>query len=414
MDALRDKLPWLFGSHYKMERFGVTFLALCLLLGTSVGLIVHKHSEDQKQQLGTQVSYTTQFVMSRSRATGTVESVNVSKDGTRCLVFLKWDDTTNVSTVASDYQMFLTGTDLKLTRQDLLCSPAGSVYVLGNSGYMALYLVDQNGFPSQIVDLVLRSNNDFLSPEGVIPDSRGDGSFETYDQARIYFNPGGADRTTLSCLEDDSMTADSIYNSVVSEPAEANIKKQMEEALAAMKQAQAQIASAENTLMDMQITIPDAPYLIAGDTIETAEDGTMELVSGIRLAGGYDFDWRNLDLKTGYLDTVLEEEGAGSARDLAQKKSDEVDALPFETSSLQWYSADGTQISVSQTSSDMSQAEVLTNKAITSLINAWTAFYEAKVEYQVTLPSQLLELEIMANDITAHYSVNSENVLTLY
>ena len=89
LDNLKNKFPWLFGSHYGIERFAVMFGVLALLMCGCVGSIMVKHGNDKKEQLGTQVVYTTAFTMSKSKATGQVVSINVSNDRTKALVLLE-------------------------------------------------------------------------------------------------------------------------------------------------------------------------------------------------------------------------------------------------------------------------------------------------------------------------------------
>ena len=112
MNNIRTRLPWLFGGHYKMERFGLSFLALCIAMGIVIGMVANTRRLDLKEVLGNQVMYTTQFVMSRSHSVGDVQSINVSEDGTRCLILIRWQDMTNVAIDASDYQLFLTGSNM--------------------------------------------------------------------------------------------------------------------------------------------------------------------------------------------------------------------------------------------------------------------------------------------------------------
>ena len=415
MDGLKTRLPWLFGGHYKMERFGISFAALCLAMIVVMGTIVHKHGMDMREVLGTQVMYTTAFTMSRSHATGTVQSVHVSEDGTQCLLMLHWDDMTNVATDAEDYQLFLTGSNLSQDYTDLLCEPVGRIYMFGNSGYMAVYLVDVNGFQSQILDLVIRSNNDFLAEGGAIADTRGDGSFLNYDQARIYFNPGGESRTTADCLEDGGMDAFGIYDAVVTQPEEASIREQLDAQLLAMHQAQAQIEEAEDLVEMYDIQLPMTPEPIRGDTVTGSEEEGYELNAASVLPGGYDYDWRNGSVREGYLDGILAVSGENSYSQLAAAKAAEVSAsrnFSSYISSITWYYADGEEF-VPSSSTDASTGAALASNAVSQLTTAWTNFYNAKYNYQVTFLGELLALEVEAQEMTAHYTV-AQDMLTLY
>lgn len=407
MDKIRNVMTKLFSHHYVIERFGVMLgLLLFLMVGCFLS-IGFKHKNDQKEQLGSQVMYSTEFTMSKSKAHGYVVSVNTSTDKTKTIVLLKYDDPTQMSTDAADYSMFLTGSDTKQMQRTLLCEPSGSVYVFGNSGYVVLYLIDVNGFQSQILNLTLRSDNNFESGEAY-SDSR-DASFSKYDQARIYFNPGASDAQTVACLEDGQMDPYHIYESVLVAGEESRIKDSMEQSLKDLQQAQVHIQAAEKTVMDKGLQVPSAPYWISGDMVSADENGQLELYTVVNLPGSHVFDWRNSSIATGYVDDVLASTGYGQATDYFAAKREEGRNLDssLKTTDTQWYRVDGTAVTKAASSNNLSTAEKLLNDAMTSLEDAWSEFYKAKIDYTITLPSELLNLEAMTQDITSNYTVRT-------
>lgn len=417
IERFKARLPWLFGSHYKIERFGVIFGVLCLLMALDVGLIVRKHANDQRMQVGNQVMYTTAFKMSMSGASAKVLSVNTSLDRTKCFVLLKWDDMKNVVADADKYSLFLTGCDYsgrRIKRADLESAPVASIYMFGSTGYMGIYLVDVNGFPSQILDLVIRSDNNFDSGNP-IPDARGDSSFLKYDQARIYFNPGGASRQTIACLEDDDMTAFGIFESIITATKEEDIRVKMDEALLNMKNDLVRMEEYERRLDTDGIQLTDRPFLIYGDEIVESEDGILDLKTDVLLAGGYDFDWRNGSVRQGYIDKLVQDSPHTNYEQYLYGKSQEVNPVKWN-SSVNWYRKDGTQFTVStsvnqDTSSVGAAKRVQINNNIIGLQNLWEDFYKNKYAYQVTYPGQLLNLEITAKEMTSNYSVNAKDGL---
>lgn len=417
MGKVFEKIGRLFSSHYGIERFAVLFIALSVGMAACIGTILYKISGDRKEQLGTQAVYTTAFAMSVSRATGSVVSVNTNEANTRCLVLLKYDDPSKMATNADAYSMFLTGVDLKLSRKDLESAPMGSVFVFGNSGYVALYLIDMNGFPSQIMDLTLRSDNPFKDSQGPIEDSRGDASFTKYDQARIYFNPGADDAQSLSCLEKDgSMDPYDIYRSVMTESREQDLRDQLEAKLVEMQEAQNHIVQAERTVEDRKLQVPSRPTEIAMDSIQEDENGNLVLIDGYPLPGSHNFDWRNGSIEQGYMDDVLAASGYASASDYFAAKKQEAQSAPqsLNTSSVVFYNANG-DAKQPMTAGDMSTAEKLDNDAMNSLLTAWNDFYRAKYAYTITLPGQLLDLEVESKEITSNFTVrNDTDVLRIY
>lgn len=421
MNKLKSKLSWLFGKHYAIERFGVLFCVLMLALSGVVASVMVKRNGDKKEQLGSQVMYSTAFTMSKSKATGQVVSVNVSNDKTKALVLLKYDDTSRMATNAKDYSMYLTGTNQNKGRTDLQSAPEGSVYVFGNSGYVVFYLVDVNGFPSQILDLTFRSNNPFEDGDAIA--DANDGSFAKYDQARIYFNPGASGSETVACLEDGDMSPYHIYESVLIEQQERDLKTQMEDALKTMQQAQARISAAEKTVEDKNLQIPQAPDKIAGDYITQDENGQLNLTVMRPLPGSHEFDWRNNSVATGYMDDILQMTGFTNETDYFAAKTEEkqADNAGLRVQDVLWYMTDGTAVTLYGNSNSLSTAEKLRNDAMQALVNAWQDYYNAKELYTVTLPSQLLDLEIISREMTSNYTVrmftddtDNNKVLWLY
>ena len=82
---------------------------------------------------------------------------------------------------------------------------------------------------------------------------------------------------------------------------------------------------------------------------------------------------------------------------------------------------DGTAVTLYGNSNSLSTAEKLRNDAMQALVNAWQDYYNAKELYTVTLPSQLLDLEIISREMTSNYTVrmftddtDNNKVLWLY
>ena len=88
IEKFKAKLPWLFGTHYKIERFGVIFFLLLVCLVSSFGFAQKQHMDAMAVQLGDQVMYTTAFQMSVSHAPCEVMDIRVSEDKTKCFIML--------------------------------------------------------------------------------------------------------------------------------------------------------------------------------------------------------------------------------------------------------------------------------------------------------------------------------------
>lgn len=411
IEKIKARLPWLFGSHYKIERFGVLFGILCLMMVLDVGLIVRKHANDQKAQLGNQVMYTSAFRMSMSGAEASVENIHVSEDNTKCFILIKWKSMDRVVTDASKYKIFLTATTPDMKQEKLLSAPVGQLFMFGSTGYMGILLIDVNGFPSQILDMIIRSDNNFVNPNGVIPDAMGDASFTKHDQARVYFNPGGAWGETATCLEDMDMTAFGIFESILTNGREQEIRDEMDGLLLDMKNTIYAMEEYESRLDQQGIQLAERPYGIAGDEIVEDEDGNLELVTDVVLAKGYDFDWRGGSIRSGYIEDLVANSPYSNYEQFLYMKSQEVDTVNFD-SHRTWYRKDGSEFvatGVGGTSVGIAQQNI--SRDIESLQNLWQTFYNLKYSYQVSLPAELIDLEVNAREMTQNYSVNTDGDL---
>lgn len=424
IEKFKAKLPWLFGTHYKIERFGIIFFVLISCLVLSFGIAQKQHSDALRVQLGDQVMYTTSFQMSVSHAPCNVLDIRVSEDKTKCFIMLQWTDMTNVVTDASAYQLFLCGAGSDGDYEKLISRPVGSVYMFGATGYMGIYLVDTDGFPSQIMSLTIRSNNNFVAPDGTEPIAdayMGDSSFLTNDQARIFFNPGGAASTTATCLENDNMNAYSIYTSFFCEDKEQEIKTNMDAVLETMYEQVTVIDNVLHTqLGQVGLQTPNAPMSIFEvnnpeqpyDNIFKFDDegNPVDLITQQNLDRSVLFDWRDGNILTGYQDEVLSVYPYDTLNDLITAKTNAGESLAFSTS-IQWYDTAGVMYTPSVNSTSVLDKNRLS--VISSLVTAWQTYYDAKVKYQVTYPLELLSLERDARDTVALYSMN-QGVLQIY
>lgn len=423
IDSFKAKLPWLFSSHYKIERFGIIFFLMVASLVFCFGMAHKQKADNTREQLSGQVMYTTGFNMSVSRANCTVSDVRVSEDKTKCFIMLKWSDMDNVVADASAYSVYVSGADTKGRYAALESRPTASIYMFGASGYMGIYLVDTNGFPSQIISLVLRSENNFVSDKGPIADTQGDSSFLTHDQARIYFNPGGTNSQTVACLEDNDMSAFNIYCSFFVNESEKQVKESMQKALDEMYKQVSVIDNALHVLLPQTgLQSPKAPVLINEvdnasapyDTIFKFNDAgePVDLLMPTELPNSVIFDWRGGSIEEGYSSEVLSKYNFRDLTSLLKTREGASSGASNFSTNVTWYDTSGVIYTASSSSS--SPAEANRNTAISALTKAWQAYYSAKYQYQITLPVKLLTLERNAREVVALYTVKNDNVIWLY
>ncbi len=410
--GIKQKFDWLFSSHYKMERFGVTFgiLTVCMLMVlTSIG--IRKHNLE-KESLGNVVMYSTAYTASLSGAQGKVVNIFCNDSHTECFVLLKYNDMTNVVTDASQYRVFLTGSNLKQNKTELLSSPSATIYMFGVSGYMGIYLVDTAGFPSQILDLVVRCNKlTGIMPEN-IPEYE-DKSFNDYDQFRIYFNPGAADYERAEFLNMGRMTVHDVYDAMVVKFQEQELRDALTKSLDDMEAQLAVIDEYQQRLTAAGIVVPQAPMQIRGDRVIMTEEGRKVLSTDYLVQGGYNFDWYHGSVKQGYANIVLAGvENENSILNYIATQRNRASSERMNVEGLNWFRTDGTEFDLASNTIE-SEATKNIKANIDSLKAAWTQYFTLKKTYQTTQMESLLILEQNLFDTSVNYTVNA-NVATLW
>lgn len=444
----------MFGRHKAIERFTVLFLTLSLMMSVlMVTIVVRKNSADA-EQLSNRAIYTTEVTMSRSHVTGEVVNVMSSADKTKAFVLLKMSSMSNLSADASDYIAFLTGATENQGYADLKSQPSGGIYVFGTSGYIGVYLVNYEPYPSQILNLVIRGVKDYSSSTtkngetnvAEVPKG-GDASFENFDQMQIYFNPGASGAVHADFLDADKINMEDMYKEAVVESQEETLRETLMGDLQSMfeykrlaEQYETRLTSGVNGSV---IAAPDMPDAIATDEIVAytyegnlelswsdksngwvdeegkkyeSDEYYLDLLTDYDFSGGYNFDWQTVTSRTGWLDDLRDsmtvDEYLSQQADLltaADKKGE----LEFDSSSVEWYYGDGGSFTVNTNSTDTKVKNISSD--ITKLLAAWQSYYDLKVKYETEDLRSLLYLERDARIASATYTENfSENVLINY
>lgn len=389
--------------------------------------------------------YTSSFTMSLSGATGSVQGVYTNTDHTRSFVLLKFNDVTNIPVKADKYQLFLSGCDRNQNYDKLKSNPDAQIYMFGSTGYMGIYLYSAEPFPSQILNLYLRSIVNFSGTSSTT--GYEDATFNQYDQARIYFNPGGSYATKADFLDEDDWTIFDIYEELVSRPAEKSIRTLLRNDLKEMLNQKLLIDEYTNRIMDDGLMEPAMPSAIAGDVIygKTIDGSSNEklqwsikknqwyapealvgfdennvqvyLDTKVVEPNGFNFVWQDSQIKNGYLKNLT---GSDSLSDWKAyiNQNDDADST-FNLDDVVWTYKDGT-IFVPDADADVegsTSKEQTLSAEVTQLKDAWQAFYDAKLNYQTVQLKALLQLEYDSRDIETSYSINaneSGNLLTLW
>lgn len=315
-------------KHQRIEKFTAVFTVLAVLLVIVCSACVVKHIEAGQIKLGTTALYSPKFTTTTSRTQGSVSGVYTSQDKKRSLVMIKFDNVDHISTDAGQYRVLLTGSTPSMQKQKLQSNPAAMIYSFGSSGWMGVYLVDQNAFPSQIMymrvisDSVLstkqdteieensttvdgydasKNNGDGESTESTdgssdassdsTDNTDGTGSTDSTDspapkaddnnkdQFDIFFNPGASEAKQLNILNDSQAPSpQQVYREAVLIEDQTKTRKTLNNDILTLRDDLARIDEMTRRVRgDEQsgsggagVTLDDSmiPYAIRGDKVE--------------------------------------------------------------------------------------------------------------------------------------------------
>lgn len=406
---IQEKIPF-FSPHYKIERFLISVIMLFTMMVLTFFSSLAKYNKEIRMQITGKTQYSTNVTTSRTGHTGAVEGVYSNSDSTKCFILLKWDDVDTISRKASDYSLFLTGSNSSMGKTVLADAPSSSIYMFGSTGYMGIFLVDATGFTNQIQKLTIRFNQELTS---VTQDMShvSDDSYKEFDMADIYFNPGGSDKIVMNFLNSESITTDLMYYDMVVKDKEDIIREDLNKQLENLQTDLSLVNEYESRLDADEIKWSDTKNQdIVGDTIEMDEETKLYHLDTTHTIGYLDFDWQSGNVHDGYLDdltTMSFTNYVKSLQSIAQTKSSYTDVV--------WYKTDGSVFEYD--SSTLSSLNAAINTDINNCVTAWTTYYQNKMTYQNRL-LDLLTLEHSLNEDWSIYemvtSLDNESLMTLY
>ena len=265
----------IFHKHYGTERFFVMMFALLLVI---ISLFVYgKTIADaaNRKTLSSTALYTRQFTWSRTSAKGQV--VSLIADSAKTKVFMLIKNNAYTSFDANDYEVFFTRQNRD---EERLNDPALTIYSYGASGYVGFYFTDAKGFANQIVDIIVR--NDSAASEAANdnmrdPNAYADQSFYEHNQIKIYANFGASGIKTSSVFDSGNVNQLTLFaNTAGVLPDNTDItgtyntiRLNANSKLTQMASLRLQFEQYAQNLGQMGVVVPDLPYWIAGDRIDT-------------------------------------------------------------------------------------------------------------------------------------------------
>ena len=397
--------------HHQMEIVSSQFLLLALAMMITLAMGTGVWYDKKQNRMSEQAVYTTAFTMSKSGVNGNIVNVFSNDDQTRALLLFQMESTKTIPTDANDYSVMLIGSDANKEVRHVEGNPSMALYNFGD-GLFGLYLVNNAGFGEQIVRAVIRNNREIVDTGSVFVnnDTKNDVSFQESDQFQIYFNPGGLNAVKIDALNGSGAPDPrQLLSQMTASGMEQDLRTALENNLTTMDQQLQLIAEYTSRLQQAGVRVPSAPAILASDSITTEESEGRRykvLHSDVNYPNGINFIWQTSNISQGYLDT-LNHTGKSNAEFIADITSASSDTVVFDTGNMKWQLNDGTDVeSLKNNPAALSDYNRI-SEIISDLTGAWTAYADAKKEYETINLVELLSLEESMASVDRNLTINS-------
>lgn len=400
-------------SHLSMEIFGV-MVGICILGFVSLfiwGFIVTGKRADRA--FATDPLYTTSFATTRTHVSGEVIGLYTNDDHSSAALLLKFNDMSVLSRDAKSYQMLGMGSDEKQNYEELISSPIGSIYMYGRTGYMVATFENGTRFPKQIINVIFNNANVI---DDVISSNSGSTDFASkYDIWQALINPGADGTGHTSAFDSGVFDPDTFFTETLLSDSEKSYRKGLGSDVMALGSLLAYIEEYEDRLSDAGVDVAATrPEWLVGDYVEKDADGAFYLRTTHVVPGGFDFDWYNGSVSTGYLDGLMRGTGYTSAAQFLTDKQAEATegGKPFVVDgNLDWKMLDGSSFeAVRRANSGSKYDDIAADMSL--LVGCYRKYGELKMKYQRDHLTALLELELNSGDMAENWT-EARNVLVL-
>ena len=458
IQALMVKLK--LDKHHRIERFGVLFFSLVLVMAILVSISMVQHIKNQRIVLTDKAIYTTEDNWSLTGQSVQVVNMYRNKNCTKSFILLK-TNVDKLSVDAHDYQVLMTGYQGEVLKNK---NAIGAVYIFGNTGYMGLYFADASGFDKQLYNITLR-NFRLITGDRVENGDYADSSDSKKNQIHILANLAGKDAIVAKFLEEDNPELIDIYAETVSVTEEESVRTELNDTLISMNNQMSLINEEAKFLTRMNIVIPSLPTAIAGDYItdnvdETANnpkqfsedmyddidskisstyenikldtsvsDETGEsvwvdsdklyLVTDFVFPGGYQYNYQDMRITDHYVTNNILPEGM-KFKAFAAEKSNEMNHYSYYSDELnnkysKWYYTTETGEVERWTPYEYSEEDKAIQKSIDSYTAGVRELYRLKEKFQTEYLADLARIEYSAETTASLFSINTDDdVLLIY
>lgn len=405
---------------HKIETFGIC-LCLCLaILSADLGTVMYKHNKDLIKYVDKKSTFASAFTTSKSGNEGEIVHMYRSTDKTKLAILLKLENTSKIVADATKYQVFYTGYDVnKKAKSVPLSNPTGGFIMYDKSGLAMIYLINETGFESQPIELIVRCY-ETLKANGAKDDKQAsdlkskDSSYNEYDQFRMVINPGSAVDSMLSetsILDGDTFDPKELYQHAYVDADEAKIRSELKACVDTMYEQLTRILTYREDLKNLNISVPNLDKYIEGDNFTPYANKAVSnyyYTPNLVFEGGVAYPWFDYTLNdVSYLQTKPEGKEAlddkAYIETLGIKKSYTM-PLTTEFNKQQVTKIDGSVVVLDNRSS-YDETRIIT-QTVNDYLYACEAYLNAKQKYLCTLMHDYCLLEYNMNATGNSYTYN--------
>lgn len=407
VNGIKEKLR--LGPHYKMERFAVLIsvsLAFLLMFTTSAFV---KYRSDISNLASAQAVFTKDFSFSLTNERGKIEGVYGNEDKTDVMVLFKFQNPREMSSNAKNYELFITGQKKKLKDE-----PKVTFSLFGSTGYGIIRFQDEEPIKKEILSVTIRSTKDISSGSGSGAGKDKDGSFDQFDQARIYINPGAEVVETLDYLETGEKDPAKLYIALVAKEKDDEIREEIAERTETLKKYINRADEYAERITSSGYICPDIPWFIEGDMV----DDNNVFKPNSYVEGAHKFDYWTKNIEDGYITQVMSD--FSQFDDYMAKHNANPERNPDKPESIDRISeiehTDGSVLYLDTVVTDRSSsAQVTVKDSIESLSRVWRDYVTEKGRLQRDLLRSLIVLDADVQSQHINYSENTEeDAVTFY
>ena len=407
---------WRNKRHFKMQTFGMGVLVCILIFLFNLLSIQLDYDNMIRISRENTTVFTSSFPMSLTGDYFNVQAAYVDTTKTKAFIFMKnGNDMADIPIDANMYNILITEEDYSTPEENI----TGSIYILGSTGYMGIYLQSDIPFKNSVKHLYVRAlRNTTSNTQPVVVYDESD---YYYNQGHLFMNLGSYTAGSVDFLEKHQMGDDfdfkRVYRTILlanSEKADRDgclrLYSEMKDAMLKIEESYSRI---KGTYTD--VVLPDFPTYLVGDTFKTVSvyrtDGTVaysyeKFVPKTLLPGGIDFDWYNGNIADGYYKLVPNTNGLTISEYLA--------SIPAGNDKIRYnpavYYADGRRVISSDDADNAFDKSVA--RDVEAYLEQIQTYLNAKNTYQVKYLPAFLKLEQSSLDVDKLLSVNiSENAV---